>query len=228
MVDAGPWHLVHRALHERPRVVLDGVRTLHGRDPQEVYDELNGARTPGTMEEYAAEFLFLQRLAFSGKAVREVDWTWKPPGFNKAGAYGVPATDKFGEVKPLVGALVRALEKLPPQPRPRGTIKTSPVLPNSALPGSLVYIDPPYKGTTGYGHTLSRDAVVGYAVQYAADKAGVVISEQEPIEELVALGWQTRQIAGDREHGSSFRSNKPEWLTYTFPPHHDAAVRAAL
>jgi hypothetical protein len=55
------------------------------------------------------------------------------------------------------------------------------------------YIDPPYVKTTKYIHDLSRAQVVETALHYA-QFGPVVVSEGEPVEELIQLGWTAENI----------------------------------
>jgi len=70
--------------------------------------------------------------------------------------------------------------------------------PGPCLPvGTWVFIDPPYQGTTGYGHDLPRSEVVALARRWAEAGAGVMVTEAEAIPELVAEGWH----AVEYDHG---------------------------
>lgn len=67
-------------------------------------------------------------------------------------------------------------------------------------PGTVVYIDPPYAGTTGYEHgTLHRGEVVDLALAWHAAGARVCVSEQAPIEPLVERGWIATDITQQRK-----------------------------
>lgn len=69
----------------------------------------------------------------------------------------------------------------------------------AALPeGSIVYLDPPYAGTTGYSHDLDRREVVRLALRFAACGAVVAISEAEPIKQLVRIGWHAVDLTNHR------------------------------
>ena len=85
------------------------------------------------------------------------------------------------------------------------------------LDGCIVYSDPPYINTTGYGHNLSRDAVVAMALDFAAMGATVAISEQTPIEELD--GWESVEISEGRVgQKRTFSAQKREYLTMNRTP----------
>jgi hypothetical protein len=115
-----------------------------------------------------------------------------------------------GAIRPVVSILGDAFPRLalgwPP-------VLVLPAIPEAAdvaawlgTPGDLddcvVYMDPPYAGTTGYAATLGRDEVVRHARAYAELGAVVVISEAEVV------------IA--------------EWLTMNRAPAHRVAVQAGL
>jgi hypothetical protein len=99
-------------------------------------------------------------------------------------------------------------------PDARG-IEPGPDLP----PGTVAYMDPPYVGTTGYGHDLPRSEVVALARRWAAAGAMVAISEAEPIADLVAEGWHAVRIDGERKgQARTFSKQKDEWLTLSNAP----------
>lgn len=84
------------------------------------------------------------------------------------------------------------------------------------------YIDPPYVKTTKYIHDLSRAQVVEAALHYA-QFGPVVVSEGEPVDELIQLGWTAENIfnesVGSRRGMSSIgdRTNLAEWITVFNP-----------
>jgi hypothetical protein len=99
-------------------------------------------------------------------------------------------------------------------PDARG-IEPGPDLP----PGTVAYMDPPYVGTTGYGHDLPRSEVVALARRWAAAGAMVAISEAEPIADLTAEGWRAVRIDGERMgQKRTFSKQQAEWLTLSRPP----------
>ena len=85
------------------------------------------------------------------------------------------------------------------------------------LEGCIVYSDPPYINTTGYGHDLSRAAVVTMARDFSAMGATVAISEQTPIAELD--GWESVEISDGRVGSKrTFSAQKNEWITMNRKP----------
>ena len=92
--------------------------------------------------------------------------------------------------------------------------------PGPELPaGTVAYMDPPYVGTTGYGHDLPRSEVVALARRWSAAGAMVAISEAEPIGDLVAEGWHAVRIDGERKgQARTFSKQKDEWLTLSNAP----------
>ena len=107
-------------------------------------------------------------------------------------------------------------------------VRVSPSIPTAAevsaaigtpgdLEGCIVYSDPPYINTTGYGHDLSRAAVVEMALDCAAMGATVAISEQTPIAELD--GWESVEISDGRVgQKRTFSAQKREYLTMNRTP----------
>ena len=96
---------------------------------------------------------------------------------------------------------------------------TTAPIPDPLPEGSLVFIDPPYVGTTGYAHDLDRPAVVRLAQQWAAAGARVMISEAVPIEALVACGWHAVEVSAMRVgQKRTFSKQQREWVTMSFAP----------
>lgn len=84
---------------------------------------------------------------------------------------------------------------------------------------TVVFLDPPYVGTSGYGFELSRRQVIRLALRWAASGALVAISEAEPIGALVRLGWSvvdvTSRLDGSR---TQFSKQQREFLTLSRRP----------
>jgi len=99
-----------------------------------------------------------------------------------------------------------------------------------ALPaGSVVFIDPPYVGTTGYGHDLPRAAVVEMARRWRDAGALVCISEQEALPELMAEGWHALDITSTRKgQKRTFSKQQTEMLTMSASPRWRPAVQVGL
>jgi hypothetical protein len=93
------------------------------------------------------------------------------------------------------------------------------------LEDCVVYMDPPYAGTTGYAATLGRDEVVRHARAYAELGAVVAISEAE----VVIPEWDAVKITGGRRgQKRTFSKQQAEWLTMNREPAHRVAVQAGL
>ena len=223
LFDPGPWGRVMPVVLDPSRraELVAMLRTLAERDPHQVYTGLHQHPVPSAPVRYAAEYLFLQRLAYSGKAVGVRDGRWSSPGFNTSSAYGLPGTERFGQVKPMVPSLVRVLEgyqaQLEAVPVDGGQ---QPAPGPDALDGPvLVYFDPPYAGSTRYPNgSLSREEVVALALAWHAAGATVFISEGEPLPGLVDQGWTARPLDAGRADTSPFRGKQAEWLTVSPEP----------
>jgi hypothetical protein len=95
--------------------------------------------------------------------------------------------------------------------------------------GTVVFIDPPYVGTTPYAHTLPRADVVALARRWAAAGALVMVCEAEPIPELVADGWGYRDIAHARKgQARTFSRQSREVVTMNRAPVHVPAEQVGL
>jgi hypothetical protein len=93
------------------------------------------------------------------------------------------------------------------------------------LEGCVVYMDPPYAGTTGYAAMLGRDEVVRHARAYAELGATVAISEAE----VVIPEWCAVEItAGRKGQKRTFSKQQAEWVTMNREPAHRVATQPAL
>jgi hypothetical protein len=86
-------------------------------------------------------------------------------------------------------------------------------------PGVVAYIDPPYVGTTGYAHAFPRCEWLPIVRRWADAGALVVVSEAEPIPELMPEGWHAVEITGERKgQKRTFSKQQREWLTMSRAP----------
>jgi hypothetical protein len=93
------------------------------------------------------------------------------------------------------------------------------------LSGVVVYADPPYAGTTGYGSNLTRDEVIAYALDFDRLGAVVCISEAEPVIDT----WYATEITGGRKgQKRTFSKQQREWLTMNRPPAATVAEQVGL
>lgn len=225
LTDPGPWGRVVRVLLDLPRGSRREAGSIlnrwTGSDPRGVYDCLHGATPSPESASFAAEFLFLQRLAHSGKAVgTSEDGRWSSPGFNATSAYGTPGTERFGPIHAMIPALVKVLRsyeddliRLDADSVLTACGPASPVLREWNV---VEYIDPPYQGSTRYpdGH-LDRADVVNLALAGQQNGSAVLVSEALPIPELVERGWKMLCLRGGASSGTSpFKARGEEWVTY--------------
>jgi hypothetical protein len=216
LYDPGPWGVVVPVVLDPARraSVIAGLEALAAEDPRAVYERLHGGPVADDPVAFAVAYLFLQRLAFSGKAVGIREGCWSSPGFNTSSAYGLPGTERFGAVQPMVPSLVRVLrtygDKLRQVPVEGGR-RPAPMPEGPVSRPTLVYLDPPYAGSTRYPNgDLDRDGVVALASAWSEAGARVVISEGVPI---APLGWPTVCLTRGRDDTSPFRGKQAEWLT---------------
>jgi hypothetical protein len=222
--DAGPWGEVAPLLF-RPEArarVIERLGALAAEDARAVYQRLNYAPVSEDPHDRAAEFLFLQRLSYSGKAVGTRAGCWVSPGFNTSSAYGLPGTDRFGAVKPMIPSLLGVLAGYARSLAPAavdGGRRSAPAPDGPTARRTIVYIDPPYVCSTAYPDgALSRDEVVALAVRWRDAGASVFVSEGEPVVALADRGWGTRLLDDGRGDTSPFRGKQQEWLTYAVAP----------
>jgi len=122
-----------------------------------------------------------------------------------------PSVDGFIPSRSSLSATIEAAEPIPATILP----DAREVDPGHCLPaGTIVYIDPPYVGTTKYAADLPRAEVVALARKWSEAGATVCISEQVAIPELVADGWEAIDISARRVgQRRTFSKQQSEFLT---------------
>jgi 16S rRNA G966 N2-methylase RsmD len=101
------------------------------------------------------------------------------------------------------------------------------VVPNADLSDCVVYVDPPYRGTTPYQNDLTREEVVAMARRWSQAGAIVLVSEAEPVEGL-GSEWEAVEITAGRKGQARTFGNTREWLTMNRTPAHRVATQAPL
>lgn len=147
-------------------------------------------------------------------------------GFDRVGVGGRPRTATDNGSKPrTVYDEARLLEGRAPC-RARIEVDAREVEP---VAGAVVFVDPPYVGTTGYANDLPRSEVVDLVLRWQAAGALVAVSEQEPIAELVSRGWHSVEITNERVgQRRTFSRQQREWLTVSEAPRWRPARQASL
>jgi site-specific DNA-adenine methylase len=210
LYDPAPWSKVIPVLISDKERVIQELKIFEQQDPLNVFKKLNNSYCSKDPIKFAAEFLFLQRLSFSGKAVGYSGGIWNSPGFNKTSAYGIPGTTKFGAVKPMIPGLIKRLEKNDLK-IPLTHFGDFLHKPTEQIYNTVVYLDPPYLGVTKYPDgDLSRQELVDLSISWYEAGATVLVSESEIIKEL--RGWNVICISDAKKNKSSFKNKKAEFV----------------
>lgn len=126
-------------------------------------------------------------------------------GVNAGGCGGLVRIETLAE---RVEALARALAGRAVDVH-HGRAEDIPI-PERYEPGSVEYLDPPYRGCTGYGWDVERTGLLDMADRRARAGATVAISEAVPLAAELGPGWEAHDLT---RHGNG----KPEWLTVWKP-----------
>jgi hypothetical protein len=174
------------------------------------------AKTAAKFEEIAKSIL-LDRWSFSSRGWRagyggpgcevktdRADWTTE----ERDRTLGIPKTADRVEGLRSIWPPVRVTLAIPSAEEVAQVIGTP-----GDLDGVVVYMDPPYVGTSGYLHDLPRSEVIRLARSYDALGAVVCISEAEVID---ALDWHSTEIF-KTGNARTFSKQKREFLTVNRP-----------
>lgn len=208
LVDSGPWGDVWRTLSSG--VGRFEVATLlrmwdeRGRLPDVWPDLLYPPRADAA--ERAAQYLCLQ--ARSASCV-PVWWSsdarrWESPSGSPSGVCALAKRSKGGRQAGPARGLVRIetlaerVDALAAIDWSRVEVITEDVGAVRPVPGSVVYLDPPYEGAPRYASLCPRSEVLRVAKWHAAAADLVVVSEGEP---LPLHGWRSERLraGSDRE-----------------------------
>jgi len=198
--------------------VLQELDPYSGLDPLEdirpLYRSLKslGAFTRVSPPE-CARYLVLLRGSFSTRG------PFAGEGFCNASKWYLVHRPEFGRAGATLNAGAHSAKLLRGQTGPLKTVATTQIeLLNLSGRKVFTYLDPPYAGTTGYDHALSRAKVVETALHYS-QFGPVVVSEGTPIPELIKIGWRAenkyaegRGSRRNQTNGSS-RQGLAEWIT---------------
>ena len=232
LVDVGAWPAAWRSLSDpiRCRAVAAEIRSWTGTD-REAWD---AAKAAGPLDgEDAARWLWVQARNMLGKPNTGNAFA---PDFS---SNGKPVWNAIS--RPALAARIDALTGVPwPSDFRAITGDAAVVLPRLDLgAGDIVYLDPPYAKTTGYGkQDIGRDAVVALALHCAETGADVMVSEAEALPGLVASGWYSTEIAQGRLESARGRQGamgigtmacpRREFVTTSFLPRWQPASRNPL
>lgn len=146
--------------------------------------------------------------------------SWRTHGLDTSAAYP-ELTATHREAALTVSDLLRCIAALPDLSRVHVHHGCATELP--PYPGAVVYLDPPYQGTTGYGHTLSRADVLALAERWRSAGAVVAVSEAEP---LPLAGWHTHRLPRPCGVVRSWSAQQSEYLTISREPRGQVALFA--
>ena len=215
---------------------------------REMWGLLAAAPVPTGITQRVAAWVALQRHSYAGRPVelmlpkpitglRSDPLCWSTSGFigaaadrgaqrDRALAAGNEDARRWAKSSPTLADLAAAIEVLPQallRPRDGGAMLTTRIdarrlhLALLDVP-SVVYIDPPYAGTScGYAAELSRANVLTIVRRFVSRGYPVVVSEAEPLSALDCGTVEHHQLAGPTGGGRTASKQQAEWLTVYRP-----------
>jgi len=225
LVEAGPWAeawALWRTAEGR-RDTCERMRAWAGEDPRRLWERLRAAPVPEARAERVAVWAVLQWWNVACKPAGVAGATWANVSFNASVTEPSEWRDFRGDVGirpasllPDLGARIAALPDLS-----RVEVLHADARAVEPIPDALVYIDPPYLDTTGYGATLPRPDLLALAARWQAAGCVVAVSEAEP---LPLPGWHAHRLP--RPHGivRSWSRQQAEYLTISREPRGQLAL----
>lgn len=244
LLDSGEWGRTLNTFHERDladavaamidqwgsarKAAMDaGEDVRYWTDDRELYDQLVGAAylPLATPTARAAAHLFLQVRAFNGKSVSVRRGAWHSHGFDPEYRDSKPgAKSNRGWATPRWKLAERIRKNIEPLSQVEilvrqwdHSVSRCPLLWEEAVgEPRVVYMDPPYAGTTAYPHAFGREKVLAMARdQYALGNTSVYVSEAEPLADLVAEGWEAVALVAPGQGKRAWQVSKvKEWVTF--------------
>lgn len=225
LVEPGPWGEAweHWRRPEGRADTIERLRAWAEEDPRTLWERLRAAPVPAEVGERVATWAVLHFWSFGRKPVWANEATWRTHGFNAADAYGASyhAAHVAKGGKPrwdggdaVLADVVNGLRALPSLSRV--TVLRCSALDVPPIPGAVVYLDPPYEGTTcAYGHALPRPEVLALAERWRCAGASLVaVSEAAP---LPLPGWHAHELGGPAGFGRTWSKQRREVLTLSRP-----------
>lgn len=212
MVDAGPWGTFWESIGEetfRLDVLYGYINTMPA-DLSLVRDWAKALSEQSASIDTAEVFILLQASSFGGKAIWIEEDRWTNTSFR---SYWMPTETSsrrspVNPMMPMPDTLKRRTWDVMQRMGGAITGMCANVEDVAVLPGSTVYIDPPYSAGTGYGHSLDIDAVATtlrtHSKTYVSE--GRLVGTEGT---LLHAGRSKGGISGDRK----VQANE-EWLSW--------------
>lgn len=215
LVDRGPWGMFWESVGngEFDQGVFEDICSECPEDPKEVKGWLEGISEGPVGGNAPYHFLLLQAGAFGGKAVRINEGKWKTPGMR---GYWEPTEDSKSDypvrtMMPKCSTIQDRMSSILSVTKGRITGQQGDIRDINPISGGVIYIDPPYKGSTGYGGDLVDIEDFVQTPRFEGTK--VFVSEARPL----GGASESRKVTGSRKQGgiSGSRDKKgdEEWVS---------------
>lgn len=205
-------------------MVLECLATFHQayqEDPRALWDSVR-ADFPGGFTRRVASWAVLQFWSYFAKPVipRPQSKDWKTHGFDKNSAYRSDTPQAARENITKNKRLPQLIEGIQALPRMSNVLvyrqRAQDLDPSLFIGETLVYIDPPFAGTTqSYGWEFPREDVLLAAQTYDALGCRVAVSEAEPLP-LRGPQWRSVRLGGPRARGRTTSKQQSEYVTLNF------------
>lgn len=162
---------------------------------------------------FAAHWLFMQTRSFNGKPISiKPNGRWRTAGFDpeyrkakKPGAkdrgWATPRWKLAEKVRQAAACNWPKTQSF--------NLDIRDFARSVHLQDAVIYVDPPYDGTTGYWNDCTRREIVWSALKWGRSNK-VFFSEAEPIASLVEKGWIAFPL---RAKNKTWARTKEEWIT---------------
>lgn len=212
MVDSGPWGAFWKSVTENTFHLedFDGWLRQMPSDPNEISGWLKEVSIqPISSDQIPYLYILLQAGSFGGKAVGLKDSSWVTHGWRR---YWIPTATSnrrspVNPMMPMPGTIRERVCKLVGQ---MGGVTVMPCDASDLVPkDGIVYVDPPYQGTTGYTDAFDFDLLPLWARQ----GCNVWVSEGRPLSDkafCISRGRSKGGVSGGRKKANE------EWLSF-FP-----------
>lgn len=221
MVDASPWGLFYQSVGDLTfstdvfKLYLDDIPQDVAKIKGHAQELLQAPANEGLLQNAVYKFLILQACAFGSTATWIENNQWKKAGGFRNYWLPTPTSNRRSPVNPMMPmpkTLFKRVESIcANMDNIRGIYGR--VEDIKIRPNSIIYIDPPYKGTQDYGYGLDYNAFISNLLR-TVPNIEIYLSEGDNLTNANQSFLLTKGRCKGNINGKLHKKPTEEWLNY--------------